>query len=148
MLLVSVCKPEVLKKTSCIKANFLFQIHYFMISALCYQYSIQMEFVESTRGNPKLCFNGFMYNKNATTKAGRIRWRCVRRQTHCKGFLSTSGDMQDPHLISQHNHDPCQEKVIIYLDKYFFICLNYNYLKLLFFLQFHFTSGFFHVVLI
>lgn len=63
-----------------------------------------MEFIQSSRGGQKLCLDGYMYTKQVTRK-DRVRWRCVKRVTNCKGAISTSLQLEDIRKEQRHNHD-------------------------------------------
>ena len=67
--------------------------------------------LKSTRGKPKLCLDGFVYNLQTTLKNGRPYWRCERRTAKCRGTLTTSRQHDDIKLFQRHNHDPCQDRV-------------------------------------
>ena len=51
-----------------------------------------------------------MYTKQLT-QPRKIRWRCVKRTTNCKASLTTTLDLEDPQLLSAHNHDPSDSSV-------------------------------------
>ena len=66
---------------------------------------MDFEIIQSIRGKPKLCYNGYMYNvKN--NMSNKITWSCVKRQTKCPGMAKTNLEMRDPEEMKQHNHDP------------------------------------------
>ena len=69
-----------------------------------------MEVITSNKGGQKLILNGFIYTKQIT-KPRNIRWRCVQRTTDCKATLTTTLDLDDPKLVTAHNHDPSDTKV-------------------------------------
>ena len=71
-----------------------------------------MEFIRNNKGGQKLCFEGFMYNQHIV-KQNVIYWRCVERNSGCKGRLQTSSARENPHLTSNHNHNPDQRKIDI-----------------------------------
>ena len=66
--------------------------------------------ITSNKGGQKLILNGFIYTKQIytkqITKPRNIRWRCVQRTTDCKAL-----DLDDPKLVTAHNHDPSDTKV-------------------------------------
>ena len=69
-----------------------------------------MEVITSNKGGQKLILGGFMYTKQLT-QPRKIRWRCVKRTTNCKASLTTTLDLEDPQLLSAHNHDPSDSSV-------------------------------------
>ena len=67
---------------------------------------MNVEILQSSRGNPKLSVNGYLYWKQRVLKSGRISWRCDRRATKCTGLLTTTAEKTNPEAQNQHNHDP------------------------------------------
>ena len=67
---------------------------------------MEVEILQSSRGNPKLSVNGYLYCKHRVLKSGRISWRCDRRATKCTGLLTTTAEKTNPEAQNQHNHDP------------------------------------------
>ena len=64
-----------------------------------------MEAITSNKGGQKLCLDGFMYIKQWQRR--NIRWRCAQRSKFgCKGALGTTLDLQNPHVLHDHNHNP------------------------------------------
>ena len=64
-----------------------------------------MEVITSNKGGQKLCLDGFMYIKQWQRR--NIRWRCAQRSKFgCKGALGTTLDLQNPHVLHDHNHNP------------------------------------------
>ncbi len=52
-----------------------------------------MEFITSTRGGVKLCYDGFSYTKKKASKS-TIRWECSKRgSVKCVGALITDLDV-------------------------------------------------------
>lgn len=65
-----------------------------------------MEVLKSQKGKDILCFGGFMYRKNSSSKS-RQCWRCV--QSDCHGSASTALNyeaVQDVKTCAPHNHCP------------------------------------------
>lgn len=75
--------------------KFILKSHFYM----------DMEIIQSNRGHPKVCHNGYMYVQKKVG-AETSMWRCVRRATKCKGSIRTTAKKQDPQPIGRHNHDP------------------------------------------
>ena len=64
-----------------------------------------MEIIPTTKGKPKVCYDGFMYTKKGQSSNGsKFYWICVRRNDGCKGSLVTNSEMQGPTLGREHNH--------------------------------------------
>jgi len=65
--------------------------------------------MKTTKGNPVLHFEGFVYRlakTNLTTK----NWRCLKR--NCSGSASTDLESSQPVALKPHNHLEDPEKVI------------------------------------
>lgn len=73
-----------------------------------------MEFVESERGQQKLCHQSYVYVKQKNLANGVVSWECERRRKYnCTAKLKVRGD----ELVGQvntHNHsgDPARKEVI------------------------------------
>lgn len=70
-----------------------------------------MEVIPSNKGTPKICFHGYMYTYQIT-RTQRMRWRCVKRTSWCKGTMTTNLNMEDPQLGAEHNHAADHASVI------------------------------------
>ena len=49
----------------------------YKINVCCTKYTMNIEILQNTKGNPKIVCDGYMYNKSRTLKCGRISWRGV-----------------------------------------------------------------------
>ena len=74
-----------------------------------------MEISTTTRGKPKLLWNGYAYTKHVENN-GIIRWRCAcRASKHCPASAYTDLLPANPVLKTDHNH--CPEPVKIEVDR-------------------------------
>lgn len=72
-----------------------------------------MELTTTSKGKPKLCFNGYTYTKKIAKKDW-IRWQCTHERTGCKGALTTDSlVVGNPRSFIEHSHDPdpCEAEV-------------------------------------
>ena len=72
----------------------------------------EMEFTETSRGKPKMCFEGYMYTEQHRRLSG-WRWICVQRTYGCTGAVRTPGLVGNPVLLSPHNHLPNESRVTV-----------------------------------
>ncbi|WAR25398.1 hypothetical protein MAR_011102 [Mya arenaria] len=64
-----------------------------------------MEFITSSRGAPKLCFDSFTYTKKKSSKT-TITWECSQRRTlECKGAVITDSPATEIRSSREHNHE-------------------------------------------
>ena len=77
---------------------------------------MDVQILQSKKGNPNLAYSGYMYCKQRVLKSGRISWRCQRRDTNCKGSMTTCQEMRDPQVQQDHNHDPNPDEVKIFSE--------------------------------
>ncbi|XP_046569248.1 uncharacterized protein LOC124277547 [Haliotis rubra] len=72
-----------------------------------------MEILRNNKGGVKLCLDGFMYTKKTASNVAII-WGCSGKTAfHCYGKVRTTLEMENPRLISEHNHpaDPTAVEV-------------------------------------
>ena len=70
-----------------------------------------MEIIPSNIGGFKLCYQGYMYTKDATRKTNQW-WKCVKRSgTGCRGSLSTTIQNENPVPGQPHNHAPSNTSI-------------------------------------
>ena len=70
-----------------------------------------MEIIPSNRGGSKLCYQGYMYTKQATRKTNQW-WKCVKRSSiGCRGNLSTTLQNENPVPGQPHNHAPSDTSI-------------------------------------
>ena len=74
-----------------------------------------MEISTTTKGKPKLLWNGYAYTKHVENN-GMIRWRCAcRASKHCPASVYTDLLPANPVLKTDHNH--CPEPVKLEVDR-------------------------------
>ena len=69
-----------------------------------------MELITNNKGGQKLCYKGYMYNKQRESDTA-CYWRCSEAYGGCKGRIKSTLNMQSLDLLSDHNHDPDQKNV-------------------------------------
>ena len=73
-------------------------------------YSGNMEYIQTSRGNRKLLYEGYVYVLDKK-KEGSAYWRCEKRK-ECSGRLSTLADTLW-HQPSEHSHPPDPARVAV-----------------------------------
>ena len=76
-------------------------------SLLKSQMESDISFVQTKRGKEKVCYGGFYYTKNNSTK-NAIYWRCVNRKCPGRLILSPNAKVMKS---SEHNHVNSIEKI-------------------------------------
>ncbi|XP_076060312.1 uncharacterized protein LOC143036638 [Oratosquilla oratoria] len=67
----------------------------------------ELEVITSSRGDQKICPDGFMHTKKHVAKSvDEIVWRCVKRSStlKCPALIKTTRTVSEPRVVSDHNH--------------------------------------------
>ena len=75
----------------------------------------EMEFITSTKGSQKLCYNGYIYIKNKLLTNGNTYWECAERRSGngCKAKMRLDPTNEIINAANEHTHEPDPERIAV-----------------------------------
>ena len=71
------------------------------------------QIINTQKGHPKLCFQGYTYHLHAKRPRNGLRWRCKDRLMKCGGTVVTDVAMKNPQQTVPHNHAADRSAVLV-----------------------------------
>ena len=74
-----------------------------------------MEILKTTRGQPQIALDGYLYIKKQVLRNNRVVWRCNKPHLKCPGKITTAENMDNVQQGDRQNHDP--NEAVLYILK-------------------------------